>query len=64
MSDFVFCLVRFDKNGSDWFMVKKQIAYLQGDELTDPESCIEHQQGHAVVADRLAGFVGCAGVVR
>jgi len=45
------------------FTVKEQILHTQGHELTDSQACIEHKQGHAVVADRLAHFFGCAGVV-
>lgn len=47
----------------DRFAVKNQIRPSQGYELTDSKPCIEHKQGHAVVADRLAHFFGSAGVV-
>jgi len=54
--DFVFGLVRLYEDGVNRQTVKIQILHTQGDKFTDSKSCIEHQQGHAVVADRLAGF--------
>ena len=45
------------------FTVKIKVGHTQGYELTDSKPCLEHKQGHAVVADRLTHFVGCAGVV-
>lgn len=47
----------------DRFAVKIEVRNTQGHELTDSKPCLKHKQGHAVVADRLAHFIGSAGVV-
>ncbi len=63
MLDLTLAHVRLYDYVPDRPAVKKQILNTQGHELTDSKPCIEHKQGHAIVADRLAHFVGRAGVV-
>ncbi|GAJ09430.1 unnamed protein product [marine sediment metagenome] len=63
MLDLVLGHVRLYDNVPNRFAVKIKVGHTQGHELTDSQACIEHKQGHTVVADRIAHFVGSAGVV-
>jgi len=60
--DFVLGHVWLYEDGSNRYSVKIQIAQSQGHELTNSQACIEHQQGHAVITDRLALFLRSGGM--